>query len=99
MSDFLILGRREGVKKGTKISLFLTFKKLGFQIDPLPPLNPMSLHIIFFVYSHKKRDKELFLKGGRGPIWKPNFLKVKDKEIFARRDGVSVKMSLFFTEF
>ena len=32
------------------MSLFLTIKKLGFQIDPLPPLNPMPLHILFFVW-------------------------------------------------
>ena len=44
----------------------------------------------------KSFNKELFLKGGRGSIWKPIFLKVKNKEIFARREGVNVKISLFF---
>ena len=33
----------------TRMSLFLTIKKLGFQIDPLPPLSPMSLYILFFL--------------------------------------------------
>ena len=30
------------------MSLFFTFEQLGFQIDPLPPLNQMSLYILFF---------------------------------------------------
>ena len=47
----------------------------------------------------KSFNKEIFLKGGRGSIWKPNFFKVKNKEFFARREGVRVKMSLFFTQF
>ena len=39
-------------------------------------------------------NKEIILKGGRGSIWK-----VKNKEIFARREGVRVEMSLLFTQF
>ena len=33
-----------------KISLFLTFKKIGFQIDPLPPFRKSSLLKLFIFF-------------------------------------------------
>ena len=33
-----------------KIFLYLTFKKLGFQIDPLPPFRNLSLLKLFFFW-------------------------------------------------
>ena len=33
-----------------KISLFLTLKKLGFQIDPLPPFRNFSFLILFIFW-------------------------------------------------
>ena len=51
-----MVGLKLGQKLGhfgsllTRMSLFLTIKKLGLLTDPLPPLSPMSLYILFFLW-------------------------------------------------
>ena len=41
----------------------------------------------------KSFNKEIFLKGGRGSIWKPYFFIVENKEIQVRREGVRAEKS------
>ena len=41
--------------------LILNYKKLGFQVDPLPPFRPMSLNILFFLLTPSLSRNKLFL--------------------------------------
>ena len=55
--------------------LILNYKKLGFQVDPLPPFRPMSLNILFFFidpfpYSSLDKNDILIIYAFYCSLWK-----------------------------
>ena len=59
----------------------------------------MQIFLREAIQKNKEYQKGKVPKRWEGVNLKTQFFKIKNKEFFARRDGVRVKMYLFFTQF